>query len=159
MIITRCLDANTIKSIMTHPRVYPWISDDGSPDPDDFEPVIHEAFYYLVVEIGKPAAVFFYHQHNAITYEVHTCVLPEFYGSQAVEAAKGTLLWMIMNTSARKIITHVPENNVKAKQFAERCGLLHEGVNRASFLKHGVTYDQHVLGITRAEICQQQQSP
>lgn len=158
MIITRTFDREVIRSIMAHPRVYPWISDDGSPHPDDYESTIHESLYFLLVEIDKPAAIFLYHPHNMITYEVHTCVLPGYYGKQAEEAAKGTLLWMIMNTSAKKIITHVPFNNIKAARFAERCGLSHEGVNRASFMKNGVIYDQYVLGITEAEICQQQQS-
>lgn len=156
MLVKRCLDAEVIKKIMTHPRVYPWISDDSSPKSSEFEPVIHDSIYYLVVEDKDPIAVFMYHQHNAITFEVHTCVLPAGYGEKAIKAAVLSMHWMFRNTNAKKIVTHVPENNVKAKSFAERCGLIHEGVNRKSFLKNSKIYDQYLLGITEAELCQQQ---
>jgi len=153
--ICRTVDIGKIKPIMTHPAVYPWVSDDSAPDPKDFEPVINDHVYYLLVESDSPLAVFLYHPHNAITYEVHTCVLPGGYGECARAAAKMSLQWMINNTDARKIITYVPFNNAKARQFALRCGLSIEGINRASFLKNGVVYDQYLLGITRGEICQQ----
>lgn len=157
MIVSRCFDASVLKKIMKHPSVYRWIVDDGCPPIESFEPAINDHVYYVLVSNPEPIAVFMYHPHNAITFEVHTCVLPVAYGERAQEAAKKSLRWMIDNTSAQKIITNVPANNIKAKRFAIRCGMSLEGINRESFLLGGVVYDQYMLGITKGEICQQQQ--
>lgn len=156
MKVSRCFDADIIKSIMTHPSVYRWIVDDGSPLIDNFEPAINDHVYYVLVSDPEPIAVFMYHPHNAITFEVHTCVLPIAYGERSVIAAKKSGRWMVDNTSAKKIITNVPANNAKAKRFAVRCGMSVEGINRESFLFNGSIYDQYMLGITKGEICQQQ---
>jgi RimJ/RimL family protein N-acetyltransferase len=144
---------------MSHPRIWPHISDDYSGPPEDFRPILHKkGLYYLAPEVdGRRVGVFFYHAHSTVLWEVHTCVLPEFWGAAALYAARDGLRWMVDNTGCRKVITHVPDDNSVARRFAHRVGMVDEGVNRASFLKGGVLLDQYVLGITREEIlCLQQ---
>jgi RimJ/RimL family protein N-acetyltransferase len=152
-------DQEFIRRTMTHPKVWPFISDDYSGAPEDFVPPLHGSFRYLTPEHkGERVGVFFYHPHTAVLWEVHTCVLPEYWGDPATQAARAGLLWMVENTSCRKVLTHVPRTNQKARMFALRVGLKDEGVNRASFLKDGDLVDQYLMGITEQEIraCQRQ---
>lgn len=154
MIVERSFDAERITKIIAHPKVYPWVSDDGSPKAEDYSPHFNPAVFYLAVkDDAGDIGVFTYVKQNLITYEVHTCVLPERIGQSAKKAAVASLQWMFKNSPAKKVITQVPSNNIKALAFAKRCGLKEEGVNRSSFMKGGTIYDQYILGIVEAELC------
>jgi RimJ/RimL family protein N-acetyltransferase len=149
----RSYDAAWIKSVITHPKIWPHVADDHAPKPEDFQPIMHDGLYYLAPEHdGQPIGVFFYHPHTRSVYEVHTCVLPEFWGDAAWTGAKAGLRWMVGNTSCVKVVTQVPHDNPRARRFALRVGLRDEGTNRASFLKDGDLLDQWTLGITKDEI-------
>jgi len=145
--IIRTFDYDLIMDIMTHPDIYPYISDDGSPSQEDFSPIQSDDIYYLICEAG----LFMYHPHNCITVEVHSCVLPEYRG-KSVAYAKASVEWMFENTKYRKVITQVPSYNKRALVYAQKAGLEIEGTNRMSFMKNGKIYDQTILGV----VCQPQ---
>jgi RimJ/RimL family protein N-acetyltransferase len=146
-------DLDLVRTIMTHPKVWPYISDDFCGEADSFEPVLSPALLYLeALDEEGPGGVWLYHPHNAICWEVHTCCLPEWWGPRALQAARLTLRWVVEHTACRKVITYVPVCNSLAYRFALRAGMVDEGRNRASFLKRGQVLDQYVLGITREEI-------
>lgn len=144
---------------MIDPAIYPYISDDGTPEPWLYKPIESEDFYYLSVldNDQNVLGLFLVHPHNMIMFEIHTCLLPVCRGKKADEAAQLVLKWVFENTICKKLITHVPENNKPALEYAKRAGLIVEGVNRASFQKNGEVLNQVLLGITRTEQCQQQQ--
>lgn len=155
-------DVDEIRAVVTHPAVWPWVVDDAAPEPSAFVPPIRPGLIWLRArfrrsfassEGNETGAVWMFEQHNAVCWEIHTCILPAWRGALAVEATKTALAWMFANGGARKIMTHVPADNRLAYRFALRCGLTDEGVNRASFLKGGVLLDQHILGLTEGEIC------
>lgn len=153
-------DSDFIKRVMTNRRIWPHISDDFAPPPDQFEPVMAPGIYYLAPEHdGQRVGVFMYMPHSTILFEVHTCILPLYRGGPAIKAARNSLAWMIENTACQKVITHVPASNTLALRFARAVGMQDEGTNRASYMKRGELLDQHLLGITREEIraCQQRQ--
>jgi RimJ/RimL family protein N-acetyltransferase len=149
----RTFDVAFITRVMTHKRVWDHVSDDLSGEREDFAPILHEYLYYLAPEHdGQQIGVFFLHPHNGVTFEIHTCILPQFWGQPALTGAQDAFRWMVGNTSCRKIITHVPANNTVALRFAVKAGMVHEGLNRQSYLKGGTLLDQDVLGITEGEI-------
>ena len=154
--IARTHDSDLINSIITHPAVYPFVSDDGSPPAEEFDcsPLLGSPMGYFLLAMNdeQAAGVFMYHAHNAITYEVHTNVLPEFRGAGAVKLAKLSLKWMFENTRCRKVVTHVPITNRPAYRLARAVGMCGEGTNRRSFMKDGAIINQHVLGITMEEL-------
>ncbi|MGI9304107.1 MAG: GNAT family N-acetyltransferase [Gammaproteobacteria bacterium] len=78
-------------------------------------------------------------------------MLPPWRGKEAVVAARVSLGWMFSTTPCMKVITHVPVYNRAADALAKRAGMVHEGTNRASFLRDGTIYDQDVYGVTAAE--------
>ena len=155
MTIARTHDMELVRSIMSHPAIWPHIHDDNT---QDCEPLDHEGFYWLAVSDGEPAGVFLVHATNSVCFEVHTCLLPRIWGQAATVAASLCKAWVFGNTDCEKIITHVPAYNQTALRFALRCGMKREGTNRASYLKDGKLMDQHLLGITKQEWkCQQPQ--
>lgn len=159
MHVERTQDAKMIEMIITHPEVYPYVSDDGSPEPEDFsaEGIVSNQDVYALLVLDKCVmGMFMFHRHNAITWEIHTCLLPGHRGKRGLQAARLCAGWMFDNTPCRKIVTHVPAGNEPALKFAINGGMTIEGVNRQSFLKNGVAIDQAVLGITAEEFkCQQ----
>lgn len=148
LIVERSHDMATVRAILSHPAVWPHIHDDGATEPD---PLDHEGLIWLMVSNPEPTGCFLFHAHNSVTFEVHTCLTPALWGPKAREAARLAREWIFTNTSAQKLITHVPAYNAVALRFALHNGFVREGLNRASFLRGGELLDQHLLGLTKKE--------
>ena len=140
----RTEDVEYIRSVFTHPKVYPYISDDSSPPAESFEPVIRPDVHYIRPEDG--GACFMYHPHSSVMWEVHSAVLPEF-RSRSHEFASGSVRWMAENTKAKCLITHVPAGNDAAMRLALSVGFLLVGIVPKSYLKSGVLLDQALLSM------------
>lgn len=151
--IERTSDAELVRRILTHPQIYPYVSDDGSPSPEEFDPresVRNDAMYFLVpMAAERPAGLYVVYPHNLVMYEVHACILPEYRGSVAGEAARAMVQWVFERTPCRKLIALVPAFNRLAHQYARRAGFVDVGVITQSYLKAGVLYDQHLLAIEK----------
>jgi len=149
-------DESKIKRVMLDESVYPLISDDGAPNPNDFDIKSLLSSNAILFLMPDENSVFMYVPMNAITYEVHSNILPasrDHSRSLALETVK----YMFTETKCLKIITHVPEFNKAAFRLALACGLKMEGIDRSSFLKSGKLYNQYFLGLTKEEWkCQQQ---
>lgn len=155
----RTSDFDLVRSIMTHPRVYPHITDDGCPPVEEFHPSEDRMLWYILVRnAGKPVGLWLFVPTNAVCWEVHTCLLPEAWGDVGREAAKRMAEWIWQYTACRRIITNVPECNRLALRFAKAAGMLEFGRNEASFLKNGRLHAQIMLGLTKEEVneCPQQ---
>ncbi|MFL1383611.1 GNAT family N-acetyltransferase [Acinetobacter baumannii] len=108
-----------------------------------------------VVEDGLQG-FFMLARHNSLSVEIHTCLLPTLRGTKAFEA--GRMILRHIFEKNLKVISWIPENNRKAKLFAQMLGFHVEGINRASFLKDGKLLDQFLVGLTKGEfLCQWQQ--
>lgn len=157
-------DMALVKKIITHPKLWPYLSDDFSPPPEQFEPAQAEGIIYLLVsEENRTLGCFLLHSHSAIVWEVHTCLLPEAWG-KSEEATKGGTEWVWSNLPCMRLITNVPNNNKLALRLAKRSGMQQFGCNPDSFAKAGKVYSMAMLGISRpgieslrGESCQQQQ--
>ncbi len=150
--LVRTEDELLIASILAHPTILPHISDDNT----KMNSLVHPNLFWITVYDGEELlGLFLSHPHNSVTYESHTCLLPNAYGTRAVQAAHEYINWMFQWTECQKLITNVPEYNKLALRFARKVGGVLEGVNRESYLKNGTLMDQYVLGITKKEfLCQ-----
>lgn len=147
-------DLEEINKIILNEHVQKDICD----DPTRNEKVLDLSGYEWigVVEDNITQGLFLLIKHNSIAIEIHTCLLPSLRGSKAVEAGK--LILNLIFENYQKVISWIPENNRKAKLFAQMLGFQVEGINRASFLKDGRLLDQFLVGLTKGEfLCQQQQ--
>lgn len=149
----RTEDEMLIASILTHPTILPHITDDGTTSLTSF--INPNLFWIAIYDDKELLGMFLSHPHNTVTYESHTCLLPNAYGTRSVQAAHTYMDWMFKWTACEKLITNVPEYNKLAIRFARKVGGVLEGCNRKSFLKNGTLMDQYVYGITKEEfLCQ-----
>lgn len=150
MTYTPTTDIELVRTIMTHVKVWPYISDDGSVSPELFVPVMGDSICYLLANDGDNLlGLWMFVQTNSVTLEVHTCLLPGHGFHRGRIAARGAAKWIWENTTAQRIFTHVPACNRIALRFAEASGMKQFGVNPQSFMKDGRLYDQFLLGISR----------
>ncbi len=152
MTFARLDDLNVIAETITHPRIYPLVSDDFSPSRESFIPSDHPSLYYLGAwDQQEYLGLWMLAPANSICWEVHTCLLPHAWGRRAVEATIGAIEHVWTETQCSRIITSVPAFNSLALRLAERAGMTRYGVNPKSFLKNGSLIDQILLGISKPE--------
>ena len=148
----RTKDTELIRRICTHAKIFPASSDDLSPSPAEWQPVEHDAIWYVLVKSEKTLlGLFPLFPQNSICWEAHLCLLPACYG-KTTEAVEGMFRWVFSNTQCLRIVGSVPVYNTLAIRLAERSGMKRYGVNTKSRLKNGVLYDQVLFGISRSEI-------
>jgi RimJ/RimL family protein N-acetyltransferase len=147
----RSTDWPLIQRIMTHPRVWPHISDDFSPAPEEFTPAEHPALCYVVAEEGETTlGLFILEQRGGVQVEVHTCLLPVGWSRGSREIARQAVAWLWRNCPrVERLTTAVPQNNSLALRFAQALGMIEYGVNQQSFKKGGKLMDQTLLGMNR----------
>lgn len=144
------IDREIIRNIVTHPAIWPHVSDDFSGEPEVWEPPIGDGFIYtLALEAGEIRAMWMFEKTSPILFKVHTCVLPIGRGVWANEAAKKMALWIWEHTECQRIVTDVPEDNRLALRFAEAAGMQQFGVNPRSYKKGGKLLDVILLGMSR----------
>lgn len=154
LILERTQDVQLIRTIMTHPKLYPHLTDDFSPAPEDFQPVEHDSYIYLLVRDGDDLlGLFFFHPHTVSIWEVHTCLLPGAWGERGKAAAISSREWIWENLPhCLRIITNVPTYNRLALRFAQTAGMEQFGKNPDSFVKSNKVYTLLMLGVTRPGI-------
>lgn len=147
--IRRSYDYQALNAAIRHPMIIDWVCDDGAGAeglPDVYPGAV------LILEAlldGESAGFFLYTPVNCVTCEVHTILLPNAWGKNAVEFAKLSGHWIFENTAYQRIITCVPGNNRRALNLALIAGMTHYGINTNSWLKDGVLYDLHLLGASK----------
>ena len=141
-----------IKAIVTHPKVYPAVSDDFSPPAEKWEPIqANVAHYLLVWDQGELLGLWAFYERSPITWEVHTCLLPLSYGKRAQEAASEMATWIWVNTRCLRLVTEVPDYNRLALRFARAAGMVEYGFNEKSYMKNGHLCGIHLLGMSKPE--------
>lgn len=162
MIVKRATidDIDFIRSVYADEEIYHYISDDGSNDPNeiDYGALISIPHIYVMIpSVNTPVGVLLFYPWNTITFELHTAIVKEHRGKEAIEAAKVCGFWMFENTNCQKIVTSIPAGNFPAKYLARKCGMKYIGNNEKSYLKGGTLHDQHLYGICKEEAykCQQ----
>jgi hypothetical protein len=155
--LIRSQDYELIRRIMTHPRVYPHISDDGSPAVEQYRPIENDALWYVILRDVKPAdevetlGLWLFVPENSVCWQVHTCLLPDAWGPQGRAAAKVLQEWIWTRTPCRRIVTVIPELNKLAVWFAFEAGMIPYGFNPHSFLKNGELWGQVLMGVSKQE--------
>jgi RimJ/RimL family protein N-acetyltransferase len=150
----RTQDLELVREILTDPKVYPHVTDDGSPAAAEFTPIDHPSIWYVLVRdqlcgYDQVLGLFMFVPQGAACWEVHTCLLPIAYGRRAAAAAAGAAEWIFEQTECRRIVTSVPAYNRLALRFARQAGMTQYGVNPNSFLKKGKLHDQVLLGLSK----------
>ena len=73
----RTLDTDLIRSVITHPRIWPAISDDFIGKSEDFQPSTEPSTWYIAVREGETLlGLFILTRQTGVCAELHTCLLP-----------------------------------------------------------------------------------
>lgn len=147
----RTFDMTLVREIMTHPKVYPFITDDFSPPVEQFAPLDHPLFWYMLAFDGEELLGMWLFEQRGVAFQVHTCLLPGYRFQRGRQAAREMAEWIWTNSGCQRIWTAVPRNNRIAVEFARAAGMTQFGVNERSFLKNGILQDQILLGMSRPE--------
>lgn len=164
--LERTRDWELITRIVTHPKVYPQVSDDYSPKPEEWEPAKGDDVWYVLVrdltpggresgtlfkgETGEILGLWVLHPHLRTCWEIHTCLLPNAYGPRARKAVRELIPWGWEHLpECVRVITQVPQYNRIALLFAIQAGMEQYGMNPKSYLKGGMLHDVILLGISR----------
>jgi len=146
----RTHDMMLAREILTHPKIWPWITDDSSPAPELFHPVDAEAYHYLVVrDVTELLGLFLFSPQTSVCWEVHTCLLPSAWGPRAAQAAREAQGWIWLETRCRRIVTAVPIYNRLALRFALAAGMTQYGRDPLSFERGGRLWDRILLGVSK----------
>ena len=141
----RTLDYGLAISVID--RVFDEISEDGI---DLYVPdVVNE--HWIALYKDQLIGMYRIHQVNAITYQIHAFILPEF-RCHSKESGEVILKWCLDNLDFNKLIAEIPAKYENVLNFTRHQGFKDEGINRESFLKDGKIWDTYRLGITRKEI-------
>ena len=141
-------DYDKVTKILTHPRLYDWLTDDTAPTRDSFR--AFEGFYYVLAEhYGDTVGVFVIAPQSSVCWQVHTALLPYAWGSLAVEIYKEGIQWVFANSECRKVVGNIRANNKLAIRLAERGGLTRIGINEKCVMKNGKLRDQVIMGICK----------
>ena len=148
----RTREGALIRRVLTHPSIYPHITDDSAPTPEQYVPNENDDIWYVTAkDADELLGIFILVPQNCATYEIHTCLLPCAWGARAAVAALGITPWFFAQIDrCHRIVTNVPANNRLALRFARKAGMTQYGLNPLSFLKAGVLHDQHLLGLSRS---------
>ena len=148
--LERTLDYELIRSIMTHPQVYPHIADDFMPPPENFWPLESPALFRLLAYDGDELlGLFVTHQINGVLWEVDHCLLPNSWGRRARAAGKAFLAWLWENTAAQKVIGFTPASNRLAVRYALGLGLRELGRIPGATQRSFVLIDLVIVGKDR----------
>ncbi len=154
-------DLGIVRSVMAHPKVWPWIHDDFAPPVEQFIPQMRPDIFYLLLHTeDKLAGLFMIVWQNTIMAEVHTCLLPEFWGKAGLECAKAGIEYMFTQTPCEKLITYVPSDNGQAERYSTRNGFMEEGNLTQAFVRNEKLLDMKLFGLTKDSweaSCQQPQ--
>jgi RimJ/RimL family protein N-acetyltransferase len=142
-------DQELIRSALLHPRVYPHIKDDATPAAEDVELDMSRPMYLGAFDGPEFLGVFVVHQHSHVLHEIHTCLLPNAWGSRSLQSARSVISWVFENTTCRRLITSIPSDNPLALRLAVMAGMVEYGNNPKSILRGGALLDQRMLGISK----------
>lgn len=146
-------DLDLINRVILDAAVNDDISDDASMS-HEIQQLPHAFECLGIYQDGEIKGLFMLVPQNAVTAEIHTCLLLR--GKEAFQA--GQLLLDYLFSNYQKAISYTPSTNKKALFYALRLGFKKEGVLTQSFLKNGELLDQTLVGLTKGEyLCQLQQ--
>ena len=133
----RTYDLALVKSIVTHPALYEFLSDDFFSPAEDFRPNdAPQIVRLLAYEGDELLGLFSASPINAILWQVDHALLPSSWGRRAREAAKAFFAWLWENTPAVKAVGFTPGANALALRFARSLGMRECGRLARCYQKH-----------------------
>lgn len=123
-------DTALVESTLKDPSVYPWVSDDRCPSPENFHmPTVDGESIKAVLcyNYESYCGCFILFDKGNDTLEIHTCLLPSVKGMGKI-FGDAVVSKIFKETDCKAISTYAPETNPLAKRLALKCGFVYDGI-------------------------------
>jgi hypothetical protein len=150
IIVDICQDNGFIMHVME--SVWDETCEDGAVF-DEYQPNPNDV--WLEVRRGSERlGAYTLHAWNASTFYMHAQVLPQFRRLYTQDITDAVHRWLLDNCFAniQKFITFIPDRYKNVISYVKKAGWNEEGVIAKSYIKDGVLYDLHIMGITRDQM-------
>lgn len=151
----RTHDRELIRHIITHPKVWKWMAEDGVSS-DSWEPVIDPRVWYVVAAENKDLiGLFVFSPRTSVEYEVHLAVMPLAW-HRATETAQRVIAWAWEHIGCERIVAWIPVDNKHALRLARKSGFTEFGLDHGAYRRGGKLLDIRFMGISKEdEACRQ----
>jgi len=147
----RTEDQELIKSVLTLPVIYENFHDDFAPSVHEWEIEIHPCLGYVAItDNGEFLGLSVVAKHSKVMWEIHNAILPHVGWKRRLKIGRAFLNWA-WQCGCKRVIGKVPAYNKYAIRFNEIVGMECFGVNKKSFMKHGILQDEFWFGISAPE--------
>lgn len=123
-----------LQSVIDHPDVRPWVAQDSQTGELPLSAVFDQG-----IGIEFETGGFFFHRLGDGVYEVHTLFLPGT--TEAFRACQASAHYMFCGTECTKIVTKVPEDNIRAWKLTEKMGFRSDYVRAKAYTRGGKKHD------------------
>jgi hypothetical protein len=140
----RVTDKRLVREIITHPKVWRWLSDDSFPPKELYCPPDNGAVLYLLVtdtDTGEVFGLYITHPITSALWEVDHALLPTAYGPPAFAIGRAFEAWLWANTSAETVLGLTPLDNRLAIRYARRLGMQESGRIPRAICRGGEFHD------------------
>ena len=149
MILEPVLDSQEIKAFISEPSMWDQIAQDNQ-DPDNFG-LDDTGFWLKATEDNELIGMLGFYQLQGIKVEFHPCILKQHRKEHAIEAINKAIDYAFDIEKIQKVNVIIPFSHENVHEFALKVGFQDEGVNKQSFLKNGIIYNQWYMGMTRGD--------
>lgn len=106
----------------------------------------------LVLKAGTPAGCWIMDAKGGGAFEIHTLLLPECRGADAIAAGKLALQFALSLPEVVKLVSHCPAHLPETLWYARRCGFRRAGIAEKRWVKNGESHPMRIVEINRGEI-------
>lgn len=152
MRVRRVFNQALFKQVLTKPRLWAAISEDGSVAIEDYSPdLTHIIALALIGEEDKLHGFLIGRPFTDSVIEVHIAIDPDLWGHKDnVQLGSLGCRWLFEEyPDCIKLVAAIPTTDVQVLRYAQRVGFQREGVNKASFRRNGEVLDQFYVGLKR----------
>jgi RimJ/RimL family protein N-acetyltransferase len=136
-VLVETTDFKYIRDTLIDPYVWRWASDDSSPRPELYFPLIHDEIIWAKV---NDLGVFMAQQIEPDRWEVHIALNRRARG-EALDISRAAMAWFRQRVNPPyTLVANIPHNNYLAIRLALELGFKHIGPFAKPFIKNGRTY-------------------
>lgn len=150
VLVERCFDVDFIRSVMG--EIWDDTCEDGAVF-DDWQPSPDDVWLQFSVD-GERVAAYRLNAMNSSTFELHAQVIPKYRKLYTQAISDACHKWLLANClpHIKKFVAFIPSKYKNVISYAIKSGWNEEGVITKSYIKSGILYDIHIMGIQREEI-------
>tara|TARA_R110002110_G_scaffold98554_2_gene252168 strand:- start:72 stop:542 length:471 start_codon:yes stop_codon:yes gene_type:complete len=152
MLLINTKDAKLIEDFMLKGEIWDSFTDDMS-DKDNYSADLGTSSAWLKVVIDEEVVgLVLIDNYNLTTLKMHPYLLKDYRKYSRKLIKRVLSIFLKTPDFINKLVVEIPFHRRIVYNLAKKVGFIDEGINRGSFLKGSVYYDQWNLGLTKKEI-------